>query len=71
MRIHDKGTKRIHHRIVGEVALTFETMQFTADADLTIAVFTAEPGSKSEEALNLFASWAARESQEAGHTDHA
>ena len=25
-------------------------MQFTADADLTIAVFTAEPGSKSEEA---------------------
>jgi len=56
---------------VGEVALTFETMQFTADADLTIAVFTAEPGSKSEEALNLFASWAARESQEAGHTDHA
>ena len=31
-------------------------MQLTADTGLTMAAYTAEPGSKSEEALNLLAS---------------
>ena len=34
-------------------------MQLSADADLMLFVYTAEVGSKSEEALNLLASWAA------------
>jgi hypothetical protein len=34
-------------------------MQLAADAGLLLFVYTAEPGSKSEEALNLLASWAA------------
>ncbi len=65
VRFHDKGTKRLHHPIVGELTLTFETMQLTADTGLTIAVYTAEPGSKSEEALNLLASWTATSDQTA------
>jgi hypothetical protein len=48
-----------HHPLVGELTLSFESMQLTADPGLTIAVHTAEPGTKSEEALNLLASWAA------------
>lgn len=59
VRFHDKGTKRLHHPIVGDLTLTFETMQITSDAGLTMAVYTAEPGSKSEQALSLLASWAA------------
>jgi hypothetical protein len=35
----------------------------TANPGLTIAVFTAEPGSKSEQALNLLASWTATHEQ--------
>jgi hypothetical protein len=31
----------------------------TRSASLTILTYTAEPGSKSEEALNLLASWTA------------
>jgi hypothetical protein len=31
----------------------------SADAGLTMFVYTAEPGSTSEEALNLLASWSA------------
>jgi hypothetical protein len=31
---------------------------------MRLAVFTAEPGSRSEEALNLLASWAATEETE-------
>jgi hypothetical protein len=34
-------------------------MKLSADAVLTMAVHTAEPGSPSHNALNLLASWAA------------
>jgi len=34
-------------------------MELPADPGLTIFAYTAEPGSKSEEALNLLGSWAA------------
>ena len=34
-------------------------MRLTADPGLTMAAYTAEPGSASEQALNLLASWTA------------
>jgi hypothetical protein len=34
-------------------------MKLSADAVLTMAVYTAEPGSPSHDALDLLASWAA------------
>ena len=34
-------------------------MELRADTGLTILTYTAEPGSRSEEALNLLASWTA------------
>ena len=34
-------------------------MELTADSGLRLAVFQAEPGSRSKEALALLASWAA------------
>jgi hypothetical protein len=59
VRFHDTGVKRFHHPVVGELALNYETMQLSADAGLTIAAYTAQPGSRSEDGLNLLASWAA------------
>jgi len=59
VRFHDTGVKRFHHPVVGDLELTFETMGLAADAGLMLFVYTAEPGSKSAEALNLLASWAA------------
>jgi hypothetical protein len=38
-------------------------MTLAADADLVLFAFTAEAGSKSDEALNLLASWTATESK--------
>ena len=61
VRFHDTGVKRFHHPVVGELSLTYETMQLAADAGLMLFVYTAEHGSKSDEALNLLASWAATE----------
>jgi transcriptional regulator with XRE-family HTH domain len=59
VRFHQTGVKRLHHPVVGELELTYEVMELSADAGLTIAVYSAEPGSRSEEGLNLLASWAA------------
>jgi transcriptional regulator with XRE-family HTH domain len=59
VRFHDTGDKRFHHPVVGDLSLTFETMQLAADPQLTVFVYTAEVGSRSEESLNLLASWAA------------
>jgi transcriptional regulator with XRE-family HTH domain len=63
VRYHQTGTKRLHHPVVGELELNYEVMELTADTGLRLAVFTAEPGSRSEQALNLLASWAATPDQ--------
>jgi transcriptional regulator with XRE-family HTH domain len=59
VRYHDTGKKRFHHPVVGDLDLTFEVMKLVADPELTMFAFTAEPGSKSDETLNLLASWTA------------
>ena len=59
VHVHDSGVKRLHHPLVGELTLTYEAMELAANPGLTIAVYTAEPGSKSDQALNLLASWTA------------
>jgi hypothetical protein len=59
VRFHRTGTKRIHHPVVGDLELSYETMELSADAGLTVAIFTAEPGSASQQALDLLASWTA------------
>jgi transcriptional regulator with XRE-family HTH domain len=70
VRTHDTGLKRIHHPLVGELTLSFEAMELVADPGLTLFVYTAEPGSKSEQALNLLASWTATSDEETIHADH-
>jgi transcriptional regulator with XRE-family HTH domain len=59
VRLHDHGTKRFHHPVVGELALTFEELPLPADPGLTMTAYTAEPGSASHDALALLASWTA------------
>jgi MmyB-like transcription regulator ligand binding domain len=56
--------------LVGDVTCTYESMELTADHGLTMFVYTPEPGSKSEQALNLLASWAATPDEEITHADH-
>jgi hypothetical protein len=67
---HEAGVKRFNHPLVGELNLNFESLELVADPGLTMFVYTAEPGSKSEQALNLLASWAATPDQETTHADH-
>jgi transcriptional regulator with XRE-family HTH domain len=59
VRFHRTGTKHIHHPVVGELELSYETMELSADDGLSVAIFTAEPASASQQALDLLASWTA------------
>jgi transcriptional regulator with XRE-family HTH domain len=59
VRFHETGVKDFHHSVVGDLTLTYNRMDLSADAGLTIMVYTAEPGSKSADALSLLGSWAA------------
>lgn len=59
VRFHRTGRKRIHHPVVGDLQLNFEAMSLASDADLTMLVYTADPGTPTADALRLLASWAA------------
>ena len=59
VRIHRAGAKNLHHPVVGDLSLTYEMLNLSADSGLVILTYTAEPGSKSAEALDLLASWTA------------
>jgi transcriptional regulator with XRE-family HTH domain len=63
VRFHRTGIKRMHHPVVGDVELTYEATEFPADPGLTMFVYTAEPGTASDDALKLLASWAATQDQ--------
>ena len=59
VRIHTSGIKLFHHPVVGDLDLFFESLPLPADRSQGLLVYTAEPGSPSEDALSLLASWAA------------
>lgn len=59
VKYHRTGRKNLYHPIVGELDLTFEALELPADPGLRINVYTAEPGTPSEDALKVLASWVA------------
>jgi len=59
VRYHRTGTKRLHHPVVGDLELSYEAMELPADPGLSLSIFTAEPGSATEDALKVLARWAA------------
>jgi transcriptional regulator with XRE-family HTH domain len=59
VRIHTTGTKRLHHPVVGDLELAFESFPLAADPSQSLLTYTAEPGSPSQDTLRLLASWAA------------
>ena len=47
----------MHHPVVGELDLPYESFPLAADPTLSLVAYTAEPASPSEDALRLLASW--------------
>jgi MmyB-like transcription regulator ligand binding domain len=63
VRFHDTGVKDLHHPVVGDITLTYNRMDLAADPGQMLMIWTAEPGSKSAEALSLLGSWTATPEQ--------
>lgn len=61
VRLHYTGVKQLHHPVVGELTLTYDRMELSADTGLSITTWTAEAASRSQETLGLLRSWAATE----------
>ena len=59
VRQYRSGTQPFHHSLVGDLTLSYEALQLTADIGLTLIVYTAEPDSVSQEALDRLANWPA------------
>jgi hypothetical protein len=59
VRFHRTGIKRFRHPLVGDIALSYEVMDLSADPGLMVLAYSAEPGSRSEAALHELASWTA------------
>jgi PAS domain-containing protein len=59
VRFHRTGTKRLHHPLVGDLSLAWDALPLPADPGLTLATYSAEPGSPSEAALEELVRWAA------------
>jgi hypothetical protein len=54
---HQSGKKKVHHDIVGDMELIYETLSMPGDPDLSLFIYTAEPGSPSADALRLLGAW--------------
>jgi transcriptional regulator with XRE-family HTH domain len=57
--VHRTGMKTLHHPLVGDMSLSFEVFELPADPGLTLATYSAEPGSESEARLRELAEWGA------------
>jgi transcriptional regulator with XRE-family HTH domain len=70
VRIHTTGVKLIHHPVVGDLELAFESFPLAADPSQSLLTYTAEPGSPSQDALSLLASWAASTTHDSHASKH-
>jgi transcriptional regulator with XRE-family HTH domain len=78
VRIHTSGVKLMHHPVVGDLELPYESFPIPGEQSQSLLTYTPEQGSPSQDALSLLASWgattrtspqkatAAEDSQEAG-----
>ena len=59
VRTHGTGVKHFHHGQVGDLELNYERLEVVFDTGLTIFAYTADPGTRSADALGLLGSLAA------------
>jgi transcriptional regulator with XRE-family HTH domain len=72
VRQYHVGTKPFRHPVVGELHLSYESLDLPTD-NLVLVAYGTEPGSDAEDRLRLLASWAAETAPRPGQarTDHA
>jgi transcriptional regulator with XRE-family HTH domain len=71
VKLHRSGIKRLHHPVVGDLDLNYESMELPSEPGLVLNVYTAPAGSPTADALRLLASWAATHENEFSSSDEA
>lgn len=66
VRIHNTGVKKLHHPVVGDLDLPFESLPTDAGSSTSLVTYLAEPGSATQDALDLLASSTAADTAPAG-----
>jgi len=61
VRLHRSGRKYFQRPVVGRLDLDSNAMQLPADPGLTMTVYTAAVGTPSHDALQMLASWSAKD----------
>jgi transcriptional regulator with XRE-family HTH domain len=56
---HNSGKKHFHHPLAGDLYVTYQALDLFADHGLSLLVYTAQPGTGTDDALRLLASWVA------------
>lgn len=51
------GSKRLRHPVVGDLTVEYETLTLPGDPHTTVFLYSTEPGSPSQRALDVLASW--------------
>jgi transcriptional regulator with XRE-family HTH domain len=59
VHFHRSGRKRLHHPVVGQLDLNYESMELPSEPGLFLNVYTAAPDTPTADALKMLASWAA------------
>ena len=70
VQIHKTGIKLLHHPVVGDLDLPYESFPLTSDLSHSLLAYTAEPGSPTQDAISLLASWAASTTSHSDATEH-
>lgn len=71
VRLHFAGTKHFHHPAVGPIEVSYHSLELPSDPGHALTIYNAVPGSPSQDALRLLASWAATHDVAAGALDTA
>jgi transcriptional regulator with XRE-family HTH domain len=70
VRHHASGNKYFVHPVVGDLHMTYEAFEPMGEPGLNFLIYSAEPGSPTDDALKILASWAApRDAAAAEPTD--
>jgi hypothetical protein len=59
--------KQFWHEAVGEMRINYQTLELPGEQGQTVVVYSADPGSPSEEKLRILGSWTA-DSRPTGRT---
>jgi transcriptional regulator with XRE-family HTH domain len=70
VQIHTTGIKLIHHPVVGDLDLPYESFPLSHHLTQSLLTYTAEPGSPTQDALTLLASWAANTTHRSNASEH-